>query len=182
MQLETIKEKLRKILALAEQGEQGEAAAAQRLLTAQLDKYGLTMSDLSDELHHNYEIGYGVGIDYNLVIQVARKLNLDMYKLRWADGKMVRHKLAVCCTPAVYADLVAHLDHYRAVWEAQMKEFFHAFCWKHGLVGTSSSSSDDDDEPMTEETLKKLERLRAMMAGMEERELHKRLSDGDGVH
>jgi len=179
LEIETVKHKLRKILALAEQGEQGEAAAAQRILSEQLEKYGLSIADLGSDSTHEYEISYGVGIDYNLVLQVVAKLNLEAYKMRWGNnGKIVRHKLLITCTPAVYADFCAHLDHYRAVWDEQMREFFHAFCLKHDLVRTKEESSEENDEPLTQAEYKKLLRLRSMMEGVEKRELKKLLSDG----
>lgn len=47
--MDRIIDKLKKLLALAERGEQGEAENARRLLEAELRKHGLTFDDIREE-------------------------------------------------------------------------------------------------------------------------------------
>ena len=57
---ESIKNKLKKLLALAERGMQGEAENARRLLEKLCKEYGVSMDELLDEnqvKYHFFEVG-----------------------------------------------------------------------------------------------------------------------------
>ena len=103
---ENIRNKLKKLLALAERGVQGEAENARILLEKLCMEYGVSMDELLDESqmkYHFFEVG-------------RNKIYLDLfaqcyYKVANADRlsykKVSRSKIAVEMTAIQYAEMVS---------------------------------------------------------------------------
>lgn len=68
--MDRIIDKLKKLLALAERGEQGEAENARRLLEAELRKHGLTFDDIREENKRTRMFKYNSNEERTLLIQV----------------------------------------------------------------------------------------------------------------
>ena len=68
--MDRIIDKLKKLLALAERGEQGEADNARRLLEAELRRHGLTLEDICDDSKKTRIFKYNSNEERTLLIQV----------------------------------------------------------------------------------------------------------------
>lgn len=68
--MDRIIDKLKKLLALAERGERGEADNARRLLEAELRRHGLTLEDICDDNKKKRIFKYNSNEERTLLIQV----------------------------------------------------------------------------------------------------------------
>lgn len=88
---ESIKNKLKKLLALAERGMQGEAENARRLLEKLCKEYGVSMDELLDEnqvKYHFFEVGRNK-IYLDLFAQCYYKVaNADFLISKYPEAKL----------------------------------------------------------------------------------------------
>lgn len=118
---ETIAAKLRKIQALAQSGYAGEKDNAQRLLTALLEKHGLTEADLTQEIKTDHYFTVKPGPTAALLIQIICMI-LDVQSINVALVKTKRaHHFKIPLTHLENADITAAYAHYLPMLQADLK-------------------------------------------------------------
>lgn len=87
-----------------------------------------------------------------------------------------RKEVGIDCTPAQYIEIEADFEFYRAALEEEMGLFYTAFINKNDLFPPPELAVDIDDSG--EIDLVRLEKLQAMMGGIERRSRNKALPEG----
>ena len=174
---ESIKNKLKKLLALAEQGVQGEAENARRLLEKLCKEHGVSIEELLDEnqlKYYRFDIGRNA-IYKDLFTQcfckVAQKVSLGYRQVS-------RSQIAVEMTALQYAELASLFEWHKANFnkdlEDMKKNILLAYCRKHHLYSDVKPDNDNDRE-LTEEERKRLLKIMYMQESLNDNQYHKLL-------
>lgn len=144
--------RLMKMKALAERGEGGERAAAESLLSAISEKYGINLDDLEQEAEAEYPLLVGKGWRLSLFIQLAAIIRLEQYgdieaehchvivrsRYAWGRGRnprrTVKHARFFRGTQSQFLELTAKFGILSRDYEAQRKAFYTAFLSRNGLL------------------------------------------------
>lgn len=109
--METIIDKLKKLAALAQRGEYGEADNARRLLEKQLQKYGLTMDDLENADRKERVFDYKTKYEFNLYLAVfVHALGSKSYALKNGKYNDNTKHFWLQLTDLEFADVCDQLD------------------------------------------------------------------------
>lgn len=126
---------LRKLKALSERGEGGEAINATEKLKQLLNQYGMDESDLEDEAREQRTIKYGTGqFDKRLIDQVIYMVMGDVlvyYQLR--NGKKVPNVLIVECTMAEQIEIQAAYEFYQHHLNVGLEKYCEAFIQRENI-------------------------------------------------
>lgn len=173
-----IKDRIRKVLALAQQGVGGEMEAAKVQFAAMLEKYGLRLEDITSEEQREYEFKYRnkdemsilIGVIYNAFgsdSNIAKEARISKYY------KVIKMKL----TEIEHIDISNAYDYYRKAYarekRAMLKAMFPAFVNKHALFDIAERG---DDQPGRQLSPDELLRIFTIMRGMESPSYRKQLS------
>ena len=172
---ESIKNKLKKLLALAEQGVQGEAENARRLLEKLCREYGVSMDELLDEnqvKYHFFEVGRNK-VYLDLFAQCYYKVaNTD----RLSYKQISRSQIAVEMTAIQYAEMASLFAWHKANFDNDLKEMKRniliAYCRKHHLYSDVDSS---DSMELTDEEKERLIKIMFMQESLNDNQYHKLL-------
>lgn len=170
--METIKDKLKKIKALSEQGYFGEAENAKLLLNRMLEKYNLSLNDLkNDELIVRK---FKVERMFNTVfVHIVAKITGDRYRdIFYYKGKpSVQH---IQLTDYEFVEIQQmfdfHKKQYKKEFEKQILIIKKAYIHKHNLAQDSTGDSESKDVDMDE-----IRNILSAMDRMEDRFYHKQL-------
>lgn len=171
---ETIKDRIRKVAALADRpGGDGERQAAQRQLQAMLDKYGLNLEDVvrADEPIKQYTFVYEEEWEKNLIRYICNKVageNRSLYV--HADGRSKRKKIKTLWIELTYAEHVeaSYLwPQYQREYKEQMEALFTAFVIKNNLTLLKKGEGDSNIN-LSDEEKRQVEKARNLLKGMEE--------------
>lgn len=163
-----IKERIRKVLVMAQRGEPGERDNAQRLLTQLLEKYKLTLEDINPKAQATVHwFRFRSAIERQLLVQCVAKVTsratLSPWGRRKAKGKGHRPGIVGFeMTPIEYAEARHMYDHFRKHWKKQVESLLTAFITRYDLQAPPSDTPGDS-EPMSDE---EYEAVRAMMRGL----------------
>lgn len=175
--MESIIDKARKILALAERGIEGEALAAKRALENLLAKHGLTLEDLRNEQRTKRK--FSVRGQMEVLIFNHCVLNMFGRKSHVWEGHYMykrdsRHIYAEM-TDIEYLDFspffAHHLKHFRKEVKKMLDAATGAYVNKHNLF--DPAPSDNDNEGTGDVDMEKLMRVMAVMQSMERSSYHK---------
>jgi len=148
--METIISKLKKIKELAERGEAGEATAAKHMLMSLLDKHGLTLQDIQDEVTKKYTFRYAFADEKDLMLQCISKV-ADEPRLSYSYRRDRKKEFFVELTEWQYVeakDLIAfHMKQYRDEKKKKMEAFYSAYLSRHKLFADSAEGSDGKLSP-----------------------------------
>mgnify|MGYP005924602649 FL=1 len=142
---ESIKDKLRKLAALAERGMEGEAANAKRAIERICQQYGIRLEDMLEEDKKRYHIRVGRN-------PMQRQLFNQCYGVVVGTGEITywnisRDTIAVELTPLQYAELVSmwewHQSNFKRDLEDMEKTIVDAYISKHHLYAPSDGSEED---------------------------------------
>lgn len=167
----------RKLKALAERGEAGEAEAARAALERLAEKYTIDLEALDDTAETIHEYRYRTELELKLLLQVCNQVDPDMqcgtYKRRYS-----RKRVGVAfCSERKGAEIAARYEFYRTLLAEELETFFLAFVYKHTIF----TPSDTGKSPSREE----LRRIHMLQLGMRDRQFHPALEayggDGDGL-
>lgn len=177
---ESVRERLRKIAALAKQGCDGEAKAASLLLKKQLEKYGLTLEDMLDEAKKRREFRYAnISERRVLVSLLAHHFGSESEELKGAVYAPYRKVLIAEMTDADYADLSAEWEHYRREFNRERKKqeeaFLIAFVSKYNLYDPSKTDKGKPLQELSEEELEVLRKAIILQMGIDDNPYHKML-------
>ena len=147
--MDRIIDKLKKLLALAERGEQGEADNARRLLEAELRRHGLTLNYLGSKSDAFCDSTYS-------------KYQKEVY---------------IALSDIEYIDISNMYDFFKAQYRKERKRLLHdmiqAFVQKHSLFDSTPSERPDDDREIDWDELK---RILALSSTMEDVTFRKQLT------
>ena len=172
---ESIKNKLKKLLALAEQGVQGEAENARRLLEKLCREYGVSMDELLDEnqvKYHFFEVGRNK-VYLDLFAQCYYKVaNTD----RLSYKQISRSQIAVEMTAIQYAEMASLFAWHKANFDNDLEEMKRniliAYCRKHHLYSDVDSS---DSMELTDEEKERILKIMFMQESLNDNQYHKLL-------
>lgn len=163
---ESIKSKLRKLQALAEQGYKGEAEAAKKLLDKLCEQYGVSLEDVLDQEKKNryrFEIGKGK-IWLSLFAQchaaVTGQRELKFIK---ESNSIISTWLTAYQFAEVSNLFFWHKDNLKKDIEHTQQLVFEAYVQKHRIFSNAPKDADEnrDSQPID------LAHLRAVLAMMD---------------
>ena len=176
---ERLLEKLAAVKALADRGVGGEKTAAEQRLRYLMQKHGITESDLEDSAAKLYWIRYKTEYERKLIRQLAY-MHLGSGHSFGCVGtysNRPRKNIGVECTPSQYIEIEADFEFYRAALAEEMDIFYSAFLQKNNLFPPpelADTRTDDDDEV----DMERIEKMVAMMNGIDHRTRNKALPQG----
>ena len=178
-QYESIKNKLKKLLALAERGIQGEAENARRLLEKLCKEYGVSIEELLDEnqvKYYRFDIGRNAvykDLFTQCYCKVAQKGSLSYRQIS-------RSQIEVEMTALQYAEIVSlfewHKDNFNKDLEDIKQNILLAYCRKHHLY--SDEVKPDNDRELTADECKRLLKILFMQESLNDNQYHKLLEKG----
>lgn len=166
-----------KLLALAKQGVNGEAANAEDLLNKYLKKHGLTLEDIDSEQVKEYYIDLGRDDEkskfFSQVVSSVGGDEIPIFILtnngkKWLnatrfDSPIIRQKVRLTsivkeyhCTEAERAEILSSFYFYWDEYQRHKNLFYRAFIQKQRLFSNASRSKPSAKEDLTEEDLEML--------------------------
>jgi hypothetical protein len=162
---EKIIAKAKKLLALAEQGIDGEKTTAERFLKKFMAKYGIEFADLVDTQRAEYRITIKSTKEHStLFSQILRSLNdLSIGEYVFKNKKSLRE---VVCTKAQFIEIRLKYSIYSTALNAELEQIksdvLTAFIVKNKIVRSI------EEEPKTASmSFAQMERVLALMDGMD---------------
>lgn len=160
-----IKERLKKVQALALRGVPGgEKEAAQALLEKLMKKYNISISELEEDAISECEFEYHGSDQERLLMQTIYKVtdNKEVYTLRYSlSGRKCRTRLIAYCTPAQAVEIKYLFDFYKRLWEREKEALLTAYIQKHRIFGTLK-----DGEKPKEVSYEELAKMGVLMQGL----------------
>lgn len=139
-------------------------------------KHGITNEDLEDAGVRLYWIRYKTEYERRLIRQLAYKYlgSGHSFGCIGTYSNRPRKNVGVECTPAQYIEIEADFEFYRAALAEEMDIFYSAFLQKNDLfpppeLADQRPSGDDEVD------MERIEKMLAMMGGIEQRTRHKAL-------
>ena len=147
-ELDSSRDRLLKVLRLAQQGVGGERENAEVLLAKLLRKHSMTMADLEGALDQPPTCVWFPVRDEDertVLSQIVVRLFGTARKL-WRRGAVM--EVGVDVTPSEHAAVVIAWEVYRAAFSDARQALVMGFCYKHGLYaaegsGTAEMSAED---------------------------------------
>lgn len=174
-----IKERIRKVLALAQQGDGGEMESAKIQLAAMLEKYGLRLEDITSEERWECEFKYRNKDEMHILIGVLyNTFGSDSNTVK--EARISRHYkvIKVNLTEIERIDISNAYEYYRKAYarekRAMLKAIFPAFVNKHALFDIAEHK---DERPSRELSPDELLRILTIMRGMESPSYRKQLTE-----
>lgn len=190
MSKDKIIDRIMKVKALVDRGIDGERAAAEKLLKELMDKYGITEADIDSEK-----------VDYHLLKTGSEQMFIQLFSqifhLRFgkhehfADIRKMPKKdkrilseaglgdkdadVAFQCTYAEFIETKTVFDLYKADFLKQFEVFQYAYFDKNDLL----IPRDDEMPAITDEEIKKTLQAARMSIGIEKKEIHKMIEQGN---
>jgi hypothetical protein len=130
--METIKEQLVKIKALAEKGVGGERDNARRMLMSLMRKHGFTFDDLNCETKVWTWFAVKTAHELRLLVQVVTMTTNPKPETQ-IHSKSKGRKHAFLLTPVEAADVRAAFGHFRSEWAREQEKMFFAFIQRHRI-------------------------------------------------
>ena len=148
--MDRIIEKLKKILALAERGERGEADNARRMLEVELRRYGLTMEDILTNKRTMRIFKYNSNEERQLFVQILVNYLGSKHETLKKSTYDKYQKEVYVVTDLEYVDLSGMYEFYKAQYRKERKTLLHdmirAFVKKHNLYDSTPDESQPDGQ------------------------------------
>lgn len=161
--LESIKNKILKLHALAESGNTHEAMTARAMLEKWLFQYGLSLEDILEEKNEPrwYQFKARSSWEKKLLLQcyfMVKNAHEVSYKKR---GEAISFEL----TPYEFAEITNYYEWHRKQLGKELKEmqqnFVSAYIMKHNI--TSQDDGDTPVKPLTQEDLERIKNVLILM-------------------
>ena len=170
-----IKERIRKLYQLVEQGVGGEKQNAQKILDKLLDKHGITLSEIVDD-NHEYEfiIKFKGTFEKRLLTQIIGKV-----RNRNTLGYFNKCKLHFNATKMEYAEILTLFSVYKNALSREFEDLFVAFIYQQNILPTKKddAQTEKDDTPKTYEERCRLRKIASMMSTMDKVNVYKAIED-----
>lgn len=175
-------DKIRKLQALAERGIDGERISAEKRLAEIMDKYGITWEEIDNE--EKRFIWYSAkGKDWKMLITQLLGINKIHFAIiestnRSKRAKIIRYhypprreeNVLIECTYSKFIELTTAYEIFQRSFDEHYESFVYAFLDKNHLL----AEGDADYDP-TPEDVKRYERSRMMIRGIEKAEINKQI-------
>lgn len=163
---ESIKELIRKVHALAQQGIGGEAEAAKNKLQLLLAKHNTTIEAVLGETLVLFEYTYKDLSERKIIMQCYASLGIgidEVYNLR-KNGRKRKNVIGIKLTTAQGIDLTGMIDYYLPAYRKEQERLFMAFIHKHELFPPTPITNGDKQTMSMDDILA----MRQMMHGLGE--------------
>ena len=167
---EKVKERLKKLQALAERGVGGEKATAEKKLQELLKKNGVkSLQELETEETQYYLFSYNGIHKSRLLIQCIYKvLGYENYpKFYRTRGK--RQKIGIFCTAAQKIEIELEFEFYSNLFDEEIVNFMDAFISKQNIFPPDAPYQETSREDLTAEELEKMLKRMAYEEGITRR-------------
>lgn len=176
--MDRIIDKLKKLLALAERGERGEADNARRLLKAELQRHRLTLEDICADSKRTRMFKYNSNEERTLLIQVlVNYLGSKSEAFGESTYDKCRKQVYVNLSDMEYIDISNMYDFFKSQFRKERKrllqDMIKAFVQKHRIFDSTPQERPDDDRGIDWEELK---RIFALSSAMEDVTFRKQLT------
>ena len=186
MNIEELKERLRKLKALTDRGEGGERDVAEQLLKEIARKYGINLDEFEDgEEIVSFEFKFSSTWQRKLLGQLTglmrqekkkrgealREKELEVYSWVYIRGR--ENVRTVYATKSEWIELMAKFEVLKAAYKRQQKSFYLAFLMANDLL----TDPDDDAPEPTPEERKAYKTAAFMSMGIERTSLHPQLEN-----
>lgn len=171
--IEQIKARLAKLMALSERGVGGERDTAERLLHELADRHGISLDDIGSDVEHEYVVKIRHPWQRTIFIQLLGLMRIEqygdrhaaklsLYKRKVRSGSRSRRKIVdqffTVCTDAQWLELEAKYVVLCADYDRQIKAFPLAFLIRNNLLmpynpDAKAPTAKEDEEYLTAETL-----------------------------
>lgn len=175
-----VKNKLQKILALAEKGSEGEKITAQKLLDELLKKYELTLEDIAQsEEEKKVEIYLSSEMEFNLLSQIIYKVkNVSRFSY-WKFGK----RYIIKCTENQRIEINNQFEFYNKLFKKEYtkekkkfrEDFFKAYIYKHKIWCESNEEENNETADSQPIDLDRLQRIYMYKKNMSNETYYKKL-------
>lgn len=145
MEINRIKDLLKKIKKLADHGIEGEKIAAEKKLVALLEKHGLTLDDITETKKKWYDFSYKRSYEKKLLLQCYAYV-LNSPNISYSQNNST---ISFQITASQYCDLQEVYSYYRLLLEEELEKFFQAFMIRHSIFpkdGEKGNKSAEDIE------------------------------------
>lgn len=169
-----MKEKLKKIYALAMQGKDGEKEAAKKLLDKLLKKHNISIEELEySEKEDYFVIEYHDKFELRLLVQVVYKITggNNVFDYRLSSGRLSKVKVWVLCKKSQLIEIEFLFDFYKKLFKKEQKYLLSAFIQKHEIF-PNEPAADSEPHRYTDEELHK---IFSMANGLSDETPHKQL-------
>lgn len=134
-----IRERLKKLYALALRGVGGEKEQAEAILKKLIKKYGVSMEEIDEDVIKEFKINYSGAAERKILMQIVYKVTNEtgrtygfVYK---KSGRDCRTILGVSCTEAQKIEIEFLFDFYKKLYKKELEALLLAFIHKHELFG-----------------------------------------------
>jgi len=179
---ESVREKLRKLQALAERGYGGEVEAAKAGIKRLCERYGITPEELLEMQDNNKKERYTFTVGRtNLMRTLFTQCCCKVMKVNgyscWHIG---RDRIRLEITKAQFIEINELFEWHKANLERerdeQLKLLAEAYIMKHNLF-SGVKNEDDEDKPLTHEDLIRLQKVMLMEATLADKHFQKQLEN-----
>lgn len=158
-----IREKMRKLLELAQRGVGGEKDNAMALLNRALQKHGLRITDLDDTLKKKSWFCYRGGLEKTLLHQIIVAVSdRDVTDVYVRPGKSGSNGFMLTPDQAAEAELRWRI--YRRAFREEQDLLLHAFIQKNRIF--PATAAPGSEEPRSKEEQSRIERMLKMSEGV----------------
>lgn len=191
MDLERIKDRLRKMKALADFGYGGERDAAERLIREMCEKHDISIDEIESEVEREHTVILKAAWERKIFIQILGLMRIEEYGDRDADKLVLkvegtpfrgknkkgrqtwRLRYFIRCTDLQWLEMISKFDLLCASYRKQIKQFTLAFLMSNDLLMPYDPKSPD----MTEKEKEEYETAMRLSNGIEKTALLKQLED-----
>lgn len=176
--MDRIIDRLKKLLALAERGERGEADNARRMLEAELQRHGLTLDDIRSKRKSTRVLKYCSNEELQLIIQIILNYSGSTSEaFKEARYNARKREIYIELSDMEYVDISNMCDFFKAQYRKERKRLLHdmimAFVQKHSLYDSTPQERPDNDREFDWD---KLMRILAISSTMEDVTFRKQIS------
>lgn len=174
-----LKELLKKIASLAENGVDGEKANAQKMLDGMLKKHGISIEDVLGERTEYFGLRHTGEYHERLLIQIIKTTNPDLQPKgvkKREHQKIIGGNMAIKCTHAEFILIKQKEEHFLSLLKSEMDLFFHAFVTANNLLITPKNGQLKKWEDFTPEEKNEYRRVQKMADATKSKEFQKKLN------
>lgn len=178
---ERIKSKLRKLLALAERGVNGEAENAKKAIERICKEYGINIEDFFDTNkigQYVFKVGQGKDM-MNLFARCVSYVCGDIKDMTYR--RISRSSIELEVTSMQYAEILSLFNWHKGNYEREIKDFkknfMSAYVGKHDLYVQKERDGDRDINDMTTEELQRLLKVLKLKNAMSDNTYRKQLEN-----
>ncbi len=162
---------LKKLQALAERGEGGEAENAKRMLYELMEKHGITLDDIQEEQPKLQELSYG-GMEKVFVQQVLASEGINNTR-RYVRSYSKKKVILFDSTDTQFRFLESKVKFYWKLYKSERKKFYEAFVHANDLG--RRLGEDEPEREYTREEIRHIMEIMRMAQGIRRESMYKAL-------